>query len=466
MNGPSRTSLLGAALAVAMLATACAPRSPATDAPPSAGPPPTSAPPIELHFAPFDDAAEAALAVLDRAERSVRVAQYNIRDAAFHAKLVELRDRGVEVEIVVDAKNARKPWNTLDDRFEREGFRFHRHDNDASRYAIMHHKASVIDERWVMTGSFNWNATARLVNDEVLVVIDDPALAREYLKEIDELTGEREVAPGSEIAAGGPVEVFFAPEDRPDRTVIDLIDAAKHRIRIAVFTFRDEDVVAALAAAAKRGVAVEVVTERKQADQTDADETAAAAGVTVHIGRNDASSYSAMHHRYAVIDDEIVITGATNWTRTAFRHSNEDLLVIRDRGVARRFTDDFAGLRARSGGPGYDPADFDLAREAAGVSFQCLVAEGETGDEVRVVGDHPSLGDGDPAKGLVLKTDAEVSPRWTGAVRLPAGTRVEYRYVTVRADGTVAPEAGELRLLEVDPAGTDVVRREELRARE
>jgi phosphatidylserine/phosphatidylglycerophosphate/cardiolipin synthase-like enzyme len=50
---------------------------------------------------------------------------------------------------------------------------------------ILHHKVIVIDERTVITGSYNFTGSAEKDNDENLVIVDDPKLARAYLDEFE-----------------------------------------------------------------------------------------------------------------------------------------------------------------------------------------------------------------------------------------------------------------------------------------
>ena len=60
-----------------------------------------------------------------------------------------------------------------------------------SHYAIMHDKYLVIDDKTVETGSFNYTASAEKRNAEnVLVVKDDPALAKQYLENWEKLWDE------------------------------------------------------------------------------------------------------------------------------------------------------------------------------------------------------------------------------------------------------------------------------------
>ena len=45
----------------------------------------------------------------------------------------------------------------------------------------------MIDNRSVITGSFNWSPSAAHQNDEVLLVIESPLLAAHFTREIDRL---------------------------------------------------------------------------------------------------------------------------------------------------------------------------------------------------------------------------------------------------------------------------------------
>ncbi len=77
----------------------------------------------------------------------------------------------------------------------------------------LHHKVAVIDNRTVVTGSFNWSPSAAHQNDEVLMIIDSPPLAAHFTQEIDRLwTGaelginqrlERKLARGRQLCGSG-----------------------------------------------------------------------------------------------------------------------------------------------------------------------------------------------------------------------------------------------------------------------
>ena len=51
----------------------------------------------------------------------------------------------------------------------------------------LHHKFAVIDNKTVITGSFNWSPSAAHTNDETLLVIHSPQLAKHFAREMDRL---------------------------------------------------------------------------------------------------------------------------------------------------------------------------------------------------------------------------------------------------------------------------------------
>ena len=61
----------------------------------------------------------------------------------------------------------------------------------------LHHKFAVIDNKIVITGSFNWSPSAAHTNDETLLVIHSPQLAKHFNREMDRLwdTAELGITP-------------------------------------------------------------------------------------------------------------------------------------------------------------------------------------------------------------------------------------------------------------------------------
>ncbi len=51
----------------------------------------------------------------------------------------------------------------------------------------LHHKFGIIDQKIVITGSHNWSNAANFNNDETLLIIDSPLIAKHYLSEFEQL---------------------------------------------------------------------------------------------------------------------------------------------------------------------------------------------------------------------------------------------------------------------------------------
>ena len=72
--------------------------------PPDIHPPISSAPPItvETYLTPYDDAESRFLQFLDQAKNRCYIASYSITNPNIIKKLVQLHDRGVDVQVLTD----------------------------------------------------------------------------------------------------------------------------------------------------------------------------------------------------------------------------------------------------------------------------------------------------------------------------------------------------------------------------
>ncbi len=140
-------------------------------------------------------------------------------------------------------------------------------------------------------------------------------------------------------------EVQFSPGPGCLNAITRCLEEAQKSVDICVFTVTDDRLAAAILDAHRRGVAVRLLTDDDKSFDRGSDiERLEAAGVPV---RTDRSEHH-MHHKFALFDRALVITGSYNWTRSAARHNRENLLVSDDpRLVApylRRFDEDWDGL--------------------------------------------------------------------------------------------------------------------------
>ncbi|MEQ8456639.1 MAG: phospholipase D-like domain-containing protein [Sandaracinaceae bacterium] len=140
-------------------------------------------------------------------------------------------------------------------------------------------------------------------------------------------------------------EVLFSPGPGCLNAITRCLEEAQKSVDICVFTVTDDRLAAAILDAHRRGVAVRLLTDDDKSFDRGSDiERLEAAGVPV---RTDRSEHH-MHHKFALFDRALVITGSYNWTRSAARHNRENLLVSDDPRLVgpylRRFDEDWEGL--------------------------------------------------------------------------------------------------------------------------
>lgn len=132
------------------------------------------------------------------------------------------------------------------------------------------------------------------------------------------------------ILTGAEATVDFSPGGEGDTLILDAIAAARTSIRVQAYSFSDRRIQRALGVARMRGVDVEVILDKSDAESYEHHRPVAAvitaAGIPVWI---DASVRIA-HNKVMIIDGADVITGSYNFTYAAAYDNAENLLYIRN----------------------------------------------------------------------------------------------------------------------------------------
>jgi cardiolipin hydrolase len=147
----------------------------------------------------------------------------------------------------------------------------------------------------------------------------------------------------AEAGDTGPslVEAHFSPGDRCRRRIVSLIEQARRKADICVFTITDNRIARALIDAHIRGVKVRIITDNEKVVDRGSDvEDLARAGIAVRV---DLSEHH-MHHKYAVFDDVFLLTGSYNWTMSAANYNEENIIVTNDRRLIAAFSQTFDRL--------------------------------------------------------------------------------------------------------------------------
>jgi len=131
--------------------------------------------------------------------------------------------------------------------------------------------------------------------------------------------------------------IYFSPKGGCEAQIIWWINRANISIYVLIYSFTLDSISNALINAYNRGVDVKIVFERDQVTKYSEYQKLKAAGVPV---RNDTNP-GLMHNKVMIIDGKIVLTGSFNWSVSAERRNNENLIVIRSIYVARVYEEEF-----------------------------------------------------------------------------------------------------------------------------
>lgn len=137
------------------------------------------------------------------------------------------------------------------------------------------------------------------------------------------------------------VEAHFSPGEACCRRIMGLLRGARRQAELCVYTITDDRITSEVLAAHRRGVAVRIVTDNEKAYDPGSDILQMArAGVAVKV---DDSPYF-MHHKFAVFDGDVLLTGSYNWTRGAADNNEENLILTNDRRLLTAFRGEFERL--------------------------------------------------------------------------------------------------------------------------
>jgi phosphatidylserine/phosphatidylglycerophosphate/cardiolipin synthase-like enzyme len=433
-------------------------------------------------FSPYDNLDQKVLAALDQARpgSTVYMSYYSLSFPEYPKMYKKLKDRGVTVRLNFYEGVALDPTYGIDDDLKRDGFDVELIPNLRSPggTASMHTKFTVVNDELIVTGSANLSASASLANNEHVVIVKNAQLAQTYIREFaeqraaaktmrDALTKEEwdtfhsgnqfpddwgsgrsrrlndalRVIDARTANGTGIVRTYFSPDDVCEQVVLAELKKAKKSIHVAMYSFVSRPLAQELVNAARRGCEVIVVADNHQQhiDAAEAVNSLLESEPSIRYvrGDNKLGNYSAIHHKYAVVDSTVVLGGSFNWTQQANRYNDENLIVVKSKKLAVRFIRDLCALLTA-----YDPTGAQPAVVVPGTDTRvllCIAYSGEApkGWELVVYGDAPGLGSGDPKRGVALRTSRSTAPNWLGSVSLPRGQQVTFR-LAMRKVGSIA----------------------------
>ncbi len=134
------------------------------------------------------------------------------------------------------------------------------------------------------------------------------------------------------------IQVCFTPGQDCTKKITDVLDAAKNSIFVQAYSFTSAPIAQHLVDAKKRGVIVNVILDKSQKTQSySASRFLLNQHIPVWIDHKPAIA----HNKIMIVDGKNVITGSFNFTKAAQYKNAENLLIIQDPALAKRYMENW-----------------------------------------------------------------------------------------------------------------------------
>ncbi len=284
---------------------------------------------------------------IDDARLSVDVAVYSLSLWSIRDALIDALHRGVQVRVVMESDNRDRdvPQELINAGITVLGDR---------REGLMHDKFVIIDRTEVWVGSMNFTTGGAYFDNNNMLRIRSQKLVENYQTEFDEMFVGDHFGPDTISDTPNPVttvngtviETYFSPDDGVAEVIVDLLNNAQESIYFMAYSFTSDDISEAIQGRARDGVTVAGVMDYSQVASNQGGEydVLAQAGIDVREDGID----GLMHHKVFIIDGEIVITGSYNFSRSAEKRNDENIIVIYNAEIAQEFLKEFERVQAQA----------------------------------------------------------------------------------------------------------------------
>lgn len=133
------------------------------------------------------------------------------------------------------------------------------------------------------------------------------------------------------------LEIYFCPHDDCQREVLEELVKARESIHFMVYSFTDKEI-ATMLVEKNNKIKVEGIIERQRINSKfNVFRFLNSSGVDVIPDNNRAL----MHNKVFIIDQQTVITGSYNPTANGKDNNNENVVIIHDEKIAKKFVEEY-----------------------------------------------------------------------------------------------------------------------------
>jgi phosphatidylserine/phosphatidylglycerophosphate/cardiolipin synthase-like enzyme len=301
--------------------------------------------PDDLHASDYEGGPDEEIAAaIDKARLSIDVAAYSLTLWSIKNALIHAYKRGVVVRIVMESDN----MDTVEVQdIISAGIPVVGDQHEG----LMHNKFIVIDRNQVWTGSMNFTVGGAYRDNNNIICIHSMLAAEDYTTEFEEMFNHHLF--GADVAADTPypkikvgeipVEIYFSPDDGIANRLVELLQNANSSIDFLAYSFTSDDLAAEIRYRFQNGVQVLGVMDDSQVKSNRGSEYDGFIQSGMDV-RMDGNKIGFMHDKVIIIDREIVISGSYNFSASAEKINDENLIVIFSPEIAKKYLSEFSKL--------------------------------------------------------------------------------------------------------------------------
>ena len=289
--------------------------------------------------------AEVLIRLIDAARESIHICSFEMDLEEVADALIAAKKRGLEVVFITDDEYGieadEEDGLNLFSRMEEAGIEIH----DDARSGLMHDKIWLFDEFVVWTGSCNITVNGIFRNNNDVVVLYSEDAAAIYENEFDEMrAGEFGTTSTSTVdeqvidIAGTEVRVFFGAEDDVIDHISPIVQASEESVRFMAYSFTHDTLGDAVIDRFEQGKDVMGIFERR-GSETEYSELGRMHELGMEV-RQDGNSRT-FHFKNFVLDESTVMTGSFNYSESADKNNDENILLLANETIAQLYMDEF-----------------------------------------------------------------------------------------------------------------------------
>ena len=181
-----------------------------------------------------------------------------------------------------------------------------------------------------------------VLRSELFGLIENQSNSADVVKLVNWIEGINKcLLPKQEDVKTTENRCYFSPGDDCENAIVSSIRNAKHSVKICVFTISENVISDAVVKAHKKGISVKIITDNDKLNDMGSDiRMLSKAGIRIRIDQ----SSSHMHHKFCVVDKEVLLTGSYNWTKSAADRNQENILVTEDPKMVKSYLSEFEKL--------------------------------------------------------------------------------------------------------------------------